>query len=270
MQYINPKKEKLIIEIHMSPLKDLSHSLQGFILLFQDLTEVKRLEYAMRQQEKLAAVGQLAAGIAHEIRNPLASISGSIQLLNTSSEQSEDNKKLMNIVIREIDRLNNLISEFLEYVRPSQALEDEIQLDSLLNEVVELASMNPQLNTQVKVISDYKINSKIMGQRNKLKQAFLNIIINAYQAMENQDQAVLHIETGELPTHVWVKIRDTGVGIPKETVPHIFEPFHTTKAKGTGLGLAITHKVFENHNAQVEVESEPNMGTQFKMIFPKV
>lgn len=264
--YKNFKGEKQLLELVISPLLDRKTNI-GFVLLIQDLTEVKRLEEQMRQQEKLAAVGQLAAGIAHEIRNPLASISGSIQMMEASSETSDENKKLMKIIYREIERLNNLITEFLDFVRPDEVKEDPIDVNKLLHDILEMIRFNDKLNHNVVQETQLEAKQIILGNYDKLKQAFLNIIINAYQAMESSENPKLTVSTYDENTDVIVLIEDKGPGMDANQVRRIFEPFHTTKAKGTGLGLAVTHKIFESHKADVIVESEVGVGTSFKIIF---
>lgn len=264
--YKNFKGEKQLLELVISPLLDRKTNI-GFVLLIQDLTEVKRLEEQMRQQEKLAAVGQLAAGIAHEIRNPLASISGSIQMMEASSETSDENKKLMKIIYREIERLNNLITEFLDFVRPDEVKEDPIDVNKLLTDILEMIRFNDKLNHNVLQETQLEAKQIILGNYDKLKQAFLNIIINAYQAMESSESPKLTVSTFDENTDVIVLIEDKGPGMDANQVRRIFEPFHTTKAKGTGLGLAVTHKIFESHKADVLVESEVGVGTTFKIIF---
>lgn len=266
IQYKNYKGEKQLIEIVISPIIDKKQSI-GHVLLIQDLTEVKRLEEQMRQQEKLAAVGQLAAGIAHEIRNPLASISGSIQMIEDSSETSDENKKLMKIIYREIERLNNLITEFLEFVRPDEAKEDPIDVNKLLGDILDMVKFNDKLNQDTKQQVSLQTKQTILGNHDKLKQAFLNIIINAYQAMEISTEPTLTVSTYDDKTDVVVLIEDKGPGMDANQLRRIFEPFHTTKSKGTGLGLAVTHKIFESHKANVFVESEVGVGTSFKIIF---
>jgi len=260
-------EDKKIIELIYSPLKTGDGESKGNIYLIQDLTKQKRLEYAVRQQDKLAAVGQLAAGIAHEIRNPLASISGSVQLLQSTSSDPE-NLQLFNIIIREIDRLNGLITEFLEFVKPDIVNEEPMDLNYLIDELVKMLKFNKTVRQDVSI--DLQLNSErtIHGDSPKLKQALLNITLNAMQAMSDVEVAKLSIKTYDENDKVVLSITDTGIGIKPETLNKIFEPFHTTKPKGTGLGLAITHKILENHQAEVFVESELGKGTQFTISFP--
>lgn len=259
------------LEILVSKL-NLAEEESGYLLLVQDVTERKQIEDRLKNQEKLAAVGQLAAGIAHEIRNPLASMSGSIQLLATSFEQLDDEqKKLISITLKETDRLNNLISEFLEFVRPNLPREDKVDIAKLLRDCLELLQLNKSLVTP---ILDLNIQStkSIQGNRDKLKQVFLNIMINACHAMEKVDSPHLKVTAMQDGEQIEVHIKDNGMGMDEKTRSKIFEPFFTTKPRGTGLGLAIVHKILEAHDAIVNVESKQSQagaagGTEFIMKF---
>lgn len=263
----NAMQGRQTLELVVSQLPAESE-LKGFIVTFHDLTRVRRLEFAMRQSEKMAAVGQLAAGIAHEIRNPLASMSGSIQMLDAgfSSEQAEE-KKLMRIALREIDRLNNLITEFLDFVRPELIKDDPVDINLVLKDVLEMAKLNKNLRAEVRQVLDLKATQTIPGHRDKLKQAVLNIIMNAYQAMSDSAEPMIEIKSEDRSNAVVVTIRDHGCGIDEVGLRRIFEPFHTTKPKGTGLGLAITHKIIENHSGRIYVESSKGVGTEFTLEF---
>ncbi|WP_413570137.1 two-component system sensor histidine kinase NtrB [Bdellovibrio sp. HCB117] len=264
----SPEAQAKILGLTVS--KIYSPELQSHlsIALFDDLTKIRQLEYNARQNEKLAAVGGLAAGIAHEIRNPLAGISGSIEML-TQTVTNEDDRKLMKIVLREIDRLNNLITEFLDYARPETPPTDPVDLSSLMTEVLDSMRTNNQVRADVEQVRQYDAGLKILGRRDKLKQAFLNIIINSYQAMNESPQPKISVQAVTKGNEVEVRIRDAGCGMSEATKKKMFEPFHTTKPKGTGLGLAVTHKILEGHGAQVFVESEVGVGTEFILTFPK-
>ena len=267
--FLNYKNERLHLEAVVSALLGSEREIQGYVIIFQDVTQMKRMEFQMRQQEKLAAVGQLAAGIAHEIRNPLASISGSIQLLSGDIDsQTPENQKLMRIVLKEIDRLNDLISEFLDFVRPDEKTEDPVDLNRLVSEVLDMIRVNQAVRGDIRQKADLQARGVVLGHFGKLKQAILNIVINSYQAMEKSNEPLLEIETRDEGDNIVLTIRDNGVGIDEKNLRRIFEPFHTTKPKGTGLGLAITHKILENHEARVFVESEPGRGTSFVIEFP--
>jgi two-component system sensor histidine kinase PilS (NtrC family) len=258
----------MVLQVMVSMLIGAEDQHRGYIVLFQDRTEFERMEAVIRQQEKMAAVGQLAAGIAHEIRNPLASISGSIQMLATPGAVSqEDTERLMRIVLREIDRLNGLITEFLDYVRPGVKREDPLSINQVVGEVLEMVRFNKTLRSDVAVDSRLESELVILGHRDKLKQALFNIVLNAYQAMEKSSVPRLEVRTWDDGDTVKLSIRDFGYGISQQTLPRIFEPFHTTKPKGTGLGLAITHKILQDHGAQILVESKEGQGTMFIIEF---
>lgn len=258
-----------LLEVVAARFKDNEGKLRGFLLLVDDRTEQKLMEENFRQQEKLAAVGQLAAGIAHEIRNPLASISGSIQLmLAHPGNHKEEDVKLMRIVDKEIDRLNRLISDFLNYVRPEARSETPVNLNNVIREVLESLKFNPKLRQDVQQAVGLRAKCDVIGNRDKLKQAILNLVINSYQAMEKTPAPKLEIETQDQQDVVVLLVRDNGCGIKKENLHRIFEPFHTTKPQGTGLGLAVTHKILQAHNARVYVDSVVDEGTKFLIEFP--
>lgn len=254
-----------IYEIHQAFYNDsyLQEKIQ--LLTIADKTEIKHLQEQMRQKEKLAAIGQLAAGIAHEIRNPLAGISGSIQLLS-SETQNPDDQKLMKIILKEIDRLNHLITEFLDYSKPEKRPDQKIDLAVVMNEVLQNVKLALPVQSKVVVESDLQ-TVHILGFSDKLKQAFLNITMNAVQAMNESLVATLKVKLFAENNLAVLIIADTGKGMTEEVKKRIFEPFFTTKPKGTGLGLAITHKVLEAHEAQLQISSELGHGTEFILKF---
>ncbi|MBC7372098.1 MAG: PAS domain-containing sensor histidine kinase [Bdellovibrionaceae bacterium] len=240
-----------------------------YIAQIEDLTRVRKLEYSLRQNEKMAAVGGLAAGIAHEIRNPLASISGSVELLSQTTE-NDDDKKLMRIILKEISRLNNLITEFLDYSSPEKPPSDPVDLVSLVKEVVEGLKLDKNLRQDLSLSVELPEKAVVLGRRDKLKQALLNIVINAYQAMKDVPAGSFQVRL-VYENSIWKLImKDSGCGMSAATRSRMFEPFHTTKSKGTGLGLAVTHKILEGHGAQIFVDSEQGVGTTFTLQFPAV
>lgn len=247
--------------------KPISKQEELFLLVIEDLSEIRKLEFHLKQSEKLAAIGGLAAGVAHEIRNPLAGISGSVELLSQTTH-GEDDRKLMKIILKEIDRLNNLITEFLEYAKPAKNPTDIVDLNLILKEVLANVTQNSQLRKDVKISFNIESNARIKGFSEKLKQAFLNLIINAYQAMEQSPSAELNISLKKVNQYWNLKLKDTGSGMSEQTLKRIFEPFFTTKSKGTGLGLAITHKILESHHTVVNVRSQVGQGTEFEFNFP--
>ncbi len=261
---VNNNEEDQIFKIVAKPIsKD-----EGlFLLLIEDLSQIRKMEFHLKQSEKLAAIGGLAAGVAHEIRNPLAGISGSVELLSQTTV-GEDDRKLFRIILKEIDRLNNLITEFLEYAKPSKNPTDPCDLNLLLREVLSNIESNAQLRKDVKLNVELESRAMIKGYSDKLKQAFLNLIINAYQAMDKVPTAQLDISLKRVNSYWNLRIRDSGSGMNEQTLKRIFEPFYTTKSKGTGLGLAVTHKILEAHHAIINVRSELGQGTEFELNFP--
>lgn len=265
------KGYKRILDFTISKLFINPNEVSAFVLIFQDISEKKRLEEKLKQKEKLAAVGQLAAGIAHEIRNPLASVSGSIQMLKSYMDQLEpDQIRLMNITLKETDRLNDLITEFLEYVKPEIAVDEPVNLSKLITEVLDVVKLNTQLNSHVSQDVQLTDDLLIQGNYNKLKQVFLNIVINAYHAMDKREKGILKVRAFTEGDEIKITIHDNGVGMGEETKRRIFEPFFSTKPKGTGLGLAIVHKILEAHSADVSLESKENIGTEFIIKFKKL
>lgn len=244
--------------------EELNESLT--ISLIKDVTDIRKLEEQLKQKDKLAAIGQLAAGIAHEIRNPLAGISGSVQLLSEETNDP-DQMKLMKIIIKEIDRLNNLITEFLDYAKPEKKPDQTVDVAQIMDEVVQNIKLHSALAAGVQWDLHLK-SEKVLGFSEKLKQCFLNIVINAVQALEGRSRPNIKISSQRSSGMVTVSISDNGAGMKPETLKRMFEPFHTTKTKGTGLGLAVTHKILEAHLAQVEIKSELGIGTEFIIKFP--
>lgn len=280
---------------------DLGGEPGGRILIFQDLTEVKAAEEHARINERLAAVGRLSAGIAHEIRNPLASIRGSIEILAKDLSLEGDQARLMTIVLRETDRLNHLITDFLQFARPSDIKRQPVPLADLLLDTLE-AFLRPDGGApSVEARLEVPAGLVAEGDPARIRQIVWNLLINARDAMPGGGRLLVSArairpetpgetpadrsggagspqgsggagrkgEGGEGPSH-WVELRfeDSGTGIPPEVLPRIFEPFYTTKERGTGLGLATVHRIVESHGGAIEVASKPGRGTVFTVRLP--
>ncbi|PIT99864.1 MAG: hypothetical protein COT74_08780 [Bdellovibrionales bacterium CG10_big_fil_rev_8_21_14_0_10_45_34] len=240
----------------------------GWMVFFLDQTKIYKLRERAKRSEKLAAIGQLAAGIAHEIRNPLAGISGSVQLLKSTFKAStDDDQKLMNIMIKEIDRLNGLVEEFLSFVRPDELINDTINVNDIVHEIEQDMMVR---RSPIKAHFEYKSTHLVRGNRDKLRQVLLNLVINAEQAMVTLADPNLFVISRDQGDGVEVVIRDNGSGMNAEVKRKLFEPFYTTKPKGTGLGLAIVHKIIEAHRGQISVNSEEGMGSEFVISLPGV
>jgi two-component system sensor histidine kinase PilS (NtrC family) len=244
----------------------------GWIVSFQDVTDIRRMEEDVKRGEKFAAVGKLAAGIAHEIRNPLASMSGSIQLLKTELDLEPVNQHLMNIVIRETDRLNTLITDFLIFARPGKMEIELVDVTALLNETLGILENDPQSRKTVKIERNLHESLFVNADSDQLRQLFWNLFKNAIQAMPNGGSLVVsampNISFRFNGKGALVKVSDTGEGMDEETANNIFDPFYTTKEMGTGLGLTTAYRIVENHQGRIWCESRQGEGTSFFILLP--
>lgn len=254
------------IGLTISGIIDSERSKTGYICIFQDITQLKNLEAELKYKETLAAIGEISANMAHEIRNPLASLKSSIELLKEGLLTSEYSEKLMNIAISEMDRLNKIITDFLTYSRPKAPEFCRFDLHKALDEVVELIK-NAIVNTaNITVKIDIRGQTEISGDPYKLRQVFLNLGMNAVDAMPDGGKLTIGTITGQKTVSIFFK--DTGIGIPPENIKEIFYPFFTTKDKGTGLGLSIAYRIIEEHNGSIKVNSVPGHGTTFEVVIP--
>jgi len=246
----------IFLGFSISPSRDIG----GKVMVFQDITKVKEMEEQVMRSEKLAAIGELAAGIAHEIRNPIASISGSTEILKEELGGSNHLKPLMDIILREADRLNRLVTDFLQFSKPALPQKEVFPLKDLINETLLSLRGNPDWNQDVKVEVQIPNSLSLYGDSGQLRQVFLNLFLNAVQAMPHG--GILHISALNRDGLVEVSVQDTGVGIPQEIKGKIFDPFFTTKENGTGLGLTIVHQIIKNHQGEIQVKSEFARGTK--------
>ena len=237
----------------------------------QSKKQLRMMEDHVKRVEKMAAIGEMAAGLAHEIKNPLASLSGSIQLLKEEMRYDPDHDRLMQIILREADRLSSLASNFLLYARPPAGKLEAVKLDRAVLEAAELFEKDGSNNGRITISQKVTPNIWITMDPGHLHQILWNLLLNAAEAIE--EEGSIAIEMFPLKNkHVCVKITDDGCGMSKETLPSIFDPFFTTKPNGTGLGLSIVHRILEAYDAWLNVESELNKGTtvilNFKQIAP--
>jgi two-component system, NtrC family, sensor histidine kinase PilS len=251
--------QMVMLGVTVSPLRDVHDVVIGRVINFQDLTDLRRLELHARRAERLATVGQLAAGIAHEIRNPLASISGSIELLGASAQASEDDRTLMQIVNREVQRLNVLIGDLLDYANPRPSEPVDFDLGSLVEETLRVARTEAAF-ADVEVTDTIARPLAINADPAKLRQVVWNLVRNARDAAASGGKHV-HVEVIRRGDYAVISVKDDGPGIAKELVARIFDPFVTTKQKGTGLGLATSHAVVAELNGRIDVETEAGKGT---------
>jgi two-component system sensor histidine kinase PilS (NtrC family) len=273
-QIIKKDGNTAILGMAASLLKDEKDDVRGIILIFQDITKMVQMEERIRRQERLATVGSLAAGIAHEIRNPLASLSGSIQVLQGELDLRGDNKHLMDIVVRETDRLNTIISDFLDYARPKTSQDDHILLSAVLDETITLLKNSKEFREGIRIRSHVDANISLRGDSQRMRQVFWNLLINACQAMPNGGEMTISAVSfsHDEDDAAWceIAISDTGQGIAHPYLDKIFDPFFTTKTDGTGLGLAIVYRIIEDHGGTITVETEEGRGTRFRILIPMI
>ena len=246
---------------------DTASGTAGFLITFQDLTDVKRIERDALMQQRLAAVGEMAAGIAHEIRNPLASMSGSIQILRADLPLDAEQEQLMDIVLRESDRLNSTITSFLAYARPQRFAVARVDLRRVLQDAALLLRNSADVHDSHTVdvgVPDEPVWFE--ADEAQIKQIVWNLCTNALRAMP--DGGCLGIGAGIDQDGVFISVRDEGVGIAPEEVEGLFQPFHGSFAKGSGLGLAIVHRIVTDYQGSIKVDSTPGLGTTVSVRLP--
>lgn len=272
---------RVYLGFSLSPFLDNQSKLSGLIGIFQDLTELRAMQEQIARTDRLVAIGQLAAGVAHEIRNPLASISGSIQLLRSELIANPENKALVEIILRESARLDRILSDFLSYARPRPLMFAKSDIvHEVIFSTITLLKRDERFEADtyaIQVDSDPNF-PKIVCDVQQLQQVMWNLCLNALQAMPNG--GMLRLETSLETLDEWeletaqkievgvIAVSDTGMGMDDETLRHIFHPFYTTKSSGTGLGLAIVHSIVKNHHGTIRVKSLPHQGARFEVVLP--
>ncbi|PVZ85669.1 sensor protein ZraS [Serratia sp. S1B] len=267
MEYRLPDGQILPLSVSVTNILSQCGDFLGNVFIFRDLREVRQLQEEIRRKEKLAAIGDLAAGVAHEIRNPLSSIKGFASYFAARSLPGSEEQELAKVMAKEVDRLNRVISELLALVRPS----DLCLKPTDINAVIEHSLLLIHQDAQQKSISiHYRCNNPLPSieiDPDHFTQALLNLYLNAIQAMETEGVLEVDVEVvGDRDLHIIVS--DSGRGIPPDELAKIFNPYFTTKATGTGLGLTIVQKVIEEHQGTIMVTSSPQSGTRFEMIIP--
>jgi len=248
------------------PVKELpSQGAEGILFVGQDITELQRLKDEVDRMERLSLVGQMAASITHEIRNPMAVIRGFVQLLNERSPK--ENESYFRIVLDELDRANAIINDFLSLAQNRIVEKEPCSLHDLLNDLVPLIWADANMRGQMVELQLSENIDRLEMNTKEIKQLILNLARNGMEAMD--DKGVLRIETLNLADRVQMRVTDNGVGIPQEKLERLFEPFYTTKMNGTGLGLALCLSIVERHNGKIHVESAVGQGTTFIVSFCK-
>lgn len=251
----------------VTPLNTLEGEAYGMTLIFQDLTEMKKLEEQLRMKDRMAAVGELSAGIAHEIRNPLAAIAGSVQVLRRSPELRPAEQRLMSIILKESDRLNKSISEFLRFVRPQERQPRRFDVAQSLRETLELLANSPELSEAHRLEPRIEPESLVLeGDPDQIRQVFWNIARNAVQAMPGG--GLLRVTTSIDDGEYRISFIDHGRGMSEQDRRRLFQPFRTNLPSGTGLGMAISYRIVQEHGGRIDVSSIEGLGSTISIVLP--
>ena len=269
-QYRLPDGRLIEIGLTVTTLS-LPNGRSGYLFTFQDVTDVRRLERGARMQQRLAAVGEMAAGIAHEIRNPLASMSGSIQVLRQELSLSEEQAQLMDIVLRESERLNDTIKSFLAYARPQRVMLTRLDIRRVVQDTATLLRNSSDVREEHIVAVDVPPEPVWFdADENQVRQILWNLATNGLRAMPSGGRLLMStkVEKESGAEELIITIRDEGCGIPAADLDQLFQPFRSSFEKGTGLGLAIVHRIVTDYNGSIQVSSTPGTGTTIRVRLP--
>jgi two-component system sensor histidine kinase PilS (NtrC family) len=262
----------LVLGCSISFLKDSQGGRIGDILVFQDLTEIKEMERHLETNRRLAFVGEMAAGLAHEMRNPLASISGSIQMLHKGLDLSLSDERLMQIILRGKDQLESFMKDFLLLSRPTPGIHEAFKMDEIIDDVLVAIKYVPDWREQIEIMRPSTNHGEIIASKAEIRQVVWNLVMNAVQAMPDGGRLSIttrHATLKESLPALEFEISDDGPGITKSDLGKIFEPFFTTKEKGTGLGLAIVNRIVDGYQGTIMVDSAPGRGAKFSIRLPR-
>jgi two-component system, NtrC family, sensor histidine kinase PilS len=276
--YLRPSGEKLQLGYAISPLQDSSRQCSGWIINFQDLTAVREMEIHLQRMERLALAGKIAAEIAHEIKNPLAAMSGSMQMLQQELGDEPDLARLTTIVCREIERINSLVTDFLWLAKSPPKVErlQPLAVCPKILDTLSLMKQQQEISSLFRVQTHFEVEPVLQMDPHIFQQILWNLFRNALEAMPNGGDLLVHVYPqpvpaamgGRRPTHIGIDIKDSGGGILPEVQEKVFEPFFTTKEGGTGLGLSTVYQLLQICGGRIEVKSELNRGTTFSLLFP--
>ncbi|MDP1991992.1 MAG: ATP-binding protein [Syntrophales bacterium] len=268
MEIHRDKNGRIPLSLSVAPLRDEKGQEMGSVLLIKDLREIRDLQEKVHRSERLASLGRLAAGVAHEIRNPLSSIKGFAQYFVKRFSGQPEEQGYASVMVREVDRLNRVITELLDFAGPKEPHREPHSLEAVAEQALKL--LTPDLEARkVTVAKDYEPGLPAVSvDRDRISQVFINILLNALESMEAGGEIRLSLRRCGPPPAVEISVADTGGGIPEGDLEKVFEPFFSRKKKGTGLGLAIVHQIVESHRGDIRVESRPGKGTTFRIRLP--
>jgi two-component system sensor histidine kinase HydH len=260
--------KRIPMDVSVSLLEGDDGIFLGHIILFRDLTEIQDLKREVERSQRLASLGRLAAGIAHEIRNPLSSIKGFATYFSERYRDIPEDQKTAEIMVQEVERLNRVIGELLEFARPLEVQRKPTSIHTVIQHSLKMVEREAQ-SKNIKINTNLSPEIKdVFVDPDRINQVFLNLYLNAIEAMEGGGTLSVDLHRDEDPRRVKITIFDTGIGIKKVDLVNIFDPYFTTKQSGTGLGLPIVHKIIESHKGDVRVESETGKGTIVTIILP--
>jgi len=273
IEFVRDKNNKLILSCLVSTLKDGTGRRIGDIVIFQDITSLIEMEEALEKSKRLAIIGEMAAGLAHEMRNPLASLSGSIQILKRDLQLSEVDEKLMQIILRGKDQLDHVIKDFLLLARPAPGQREKVFIKDIVESVIESIQYLPDWNDDIRVRLEFSDNIGVYANRTEIREVIWNLVINAVQSMPEGGD--LSVETRKIydSAHcesLEIRVSDTGYGIDDKYLDRIFEPFFTTRERGTGLGLAIVNRIIEGYNGRILIRRGGEKGTICTVSLPLI
>lgn len=255
------------LKVTLIPVRGQSGT-RGKVLFLRDMGEVKGLQAQIRRSERLAALGRLVAGMAHEIRNPLNSIGGFSQHLRKKFSPDSSEGKAVDVIVREVERLDRVITDLLDFSRPREPKMETLDLNDVVVSTSALVEREAA-GQGITIVTELDEGGvQVTGDSDSLKQLLLNLFLNSFEAMP--DGGILTVQSGILNQRPYLSIKDTGRGIEENDLEKIFEPFFTTRDKGTGLGLAIVHRIVLDHGGDIRVESTAGSGTAFTIRFPEI
>jgi two-component system sensor histidine kinase HydH len=260
---------KIPLEVNANRIYDEGGIVFGYVLLFKDMSEVTSLRREVARSQRLATVGRLAGGVAHEIRNPLSSIKGFATYFKERYPDYAEDQRIAGIMIQEVDKLNRVVGQLLEFARPIQILKKWVPFRPLIEDALKLIEQKAE-KVHIRIHTEFSPEiTEVFIDPDRINQVLLNLFLNAAEAMPEGGTLSVSIQKESGGAGIVCRVADTGIGIDPADIPHIFDPYFTTKPAGTGLGLAIVHHIIEAHEGEIRVESGRDGGTAITLLLPQ-